>query len=163
MSQCARWCLMLTSIAVFGIAMHRFGMAPALAQSSGSGGGSFSNAFLIPTVACSAGSFDPSTLTCDKTGGGAKVLFGTIKTPSAANKYVLVMATLESSILTNTLVASKNGQNSTSSAMGSVIVTPATLCNAVEDALAPFGVHIYEQHLPPARILELVGVVDPES
>jgi len=73
---------------------------------------------------CSAGSFDPSTLTCDKVGGGAKVLFGNIKTPSATNKNVLVMATLESSILTNTLVASKNGGNSTSSASGAVIVTP---------------------------------------
>jgi hypothetical protein len=29
--------------------------------------------------------------------------------------------------------------------------------NAIEDALAPFGVRIYEQHLPPARILELVA------
>src|SRR5437763_4042187 len=96
----------------------------AYAQSSGSGGGSFSNAYVIPEVACSAGSFDPTTLTCDKAGGGAKVLFGNIKTPSASNKNVLVMATLESSILTNTLVASKNGNNSTSSASGSVIVTP---------------------------------------
>jgi hypothetical protein len=34
------------------------------------------------------------------------------------------MATLESSILTDTLVASKNGNNSTSSASGAVIVTP---------------------------------------
>src|SRR5438105_6655860 len=96
----------------------------AYAQSSGSGGGSFSNAYLIPEVACSAGSFDITTLTCDKEGGGAKVLFGNIKTPSASNKDVLVMATLESSILTNTLVASKNGGNSTSTASGSVIVTP---------------------------------------
>jgi hypothetical protein len=96
----------------------------AYAQSGGSGGGSFSNAYLIPTIVCSAGSFDPTTLTCDKTGGGAKILFGNIKTPSATNKNVLVMATLESSILTDTLVASKNGSNSTSSAAGAVIVTP---------------------------------------
>ena len=123
MSPRAKWCLTTASIAIVGLAMVRLSV-PAHAQSSGSGGGSFSNAYLIPTVACSAGSFDPSTLTCDKTGGGAKVLFGNIKTPSAANKTVLVMATLESSILTNTLVASKNGQNSTSSAMGSVVVTP---------------------------------------
>jgi hypothetical protein len=75
-------------------------------------------------VVCSAGSFDTSTLTCDKAGGGAKVLFGNIKTPSAANKNVLVMATLESSILTNTLVASKNGNQSTSMASAAVIVTP---------------------------------------
>ena len=29
--------------------------------------------------------------------------------------------------------------------------------NAIEDALAPFGVRITEQHLPPARILELIA------
>jgi hypothetical protein len=27
-------------------------------------------------------------------------------------------------------------------------------------ALSPFGVRIYEQHLPPARILELVATAD---
>src|SRR5262245_6526696 len=86
---------------LFSTVMLQLSVAAALAQSSGSGGGSFSTAYLIPTVVCSAGSFDPSTLTCDKEGGGAKVLFGNIKTPSAANKNVLVMATLENSILTN--------------------------------------------------------------
>jgi aerobic carbon-monoxide dehydrogenase large subunit len=45
---------------------------------------------------------------------------------------------------------------------GGMIVSPATLCNAIEDALSPFGVRIYEQHLPPGRILELAGVIDPE-
>jgi aerobic carbon-monoxide dehydrogenase large subunit len=40
---------------------------------------------------------------------------------------------------------------------GGMIVAPPTLVNAIEDALAPFGVRIYEQHLPPARILELIG------
>jgi len=45
---------------------------------------------------------------------------------------------------------------------GGMIVAPPTVCNAIEDALAPFGVRIHEQHLPPARILELVGVIDPE-
>jgi carbon-monoxide dehydrogenase large subunit len=38
-----------------------------------------------------------------------------------------------------------------------MIVTPPTVVNAIEDALAPFGVRIYEQHLPPARILELIA------
>jgi hypothetical protein len=33
--------------------------------------------------------------------------------------------------------------------------------NAIEDALSPFGVRIYEQHLPPARILELIAAADP--
>jgi carbon-monoxide dehydrogenase large subunit len=42
---------------------------------------------------------------------------------------------------------------------GGMIVSPAALCNAIEDALAPFGVRIYEQHLPPARILELMGAI----
>jgi len=118
------WCASVCSLSLFSLAALQIGAGAAFAQSSGSGGGSFSNAFLIPTVVCSAGSFDPSTLTCDHAGGGAKVLFGNIKTPSAANKNVLIMATLESSILTNTVVASKGGNNSTSTASASVIVTP---------------------------------------
>jgi carbon-monoxide dehydrogenase large subunit len=40
---------------------------------------------------------------------------------------------------------------------GGMIVAPPTLVNAIEDALAPFGVRIYEQHLPPARIVELIA------
>jgi carbon-monoxide dehydrogenase large subunit len=43
---------------------------------------------------------------------------------------------------------------------GGMIVSPATLCNAIEDALAPFDVNIREQHLPPLRILELIGALD---
>jgi len=39
---------------------------------------------------------------------------------------------------------------------GGMIVAPPTIVNAISDALAPFGVRIYEQHLPPARILELI-------
>ncbi|HEY2639968.1 MAG TPA: xanthine dehydrogenase family protein molybdopterin-binding subunit [Streptosporangiaceae bacterium] len=39
---------------------------------------------------------------------------------------------------------------------GGMIVAPPTIVNAIEDALSPFGVRIYEQHLPPARILELI-------
>jgi hypothetical protein len=50
--------------------------------------------------------------------------FGNIKTPSASNKNVLIMATLENSILTNTLVASRNGINSNSTASGAVVVRP---------------------------------------
>ena len=42
---------------------------------------------------------------------------------------------------------------------GGAIVAPATLTNAIEDALAPFGAAVREQHLPPAKILELAGVV----
>ena len=40
---------------------------------------------------------------------------------------------------------------------GGMIVAPPTVVSAIEDALSPFGVRIYEQHLPPARILELIA------
>jgi aerobic carbon-monoxide dehydrogenase large subunit len=43
---------------------------------------------------------------------------------------------------------------------GGMIVAPPTLVNAIEDALTPFGVRIYEQHLPPARILELIAAAE---
>lgn len=43
---------------------------------------------------------------------------------------------------------------------GGMIAAPAAITNAIEDALAHLGVRITEQHLPPARILELAGVVD---
>ena len=42
-----------------------------------------------------------------------------------------------------------------------MIVAPLTVVNVTEDALAPFGVRIYEQHLPPARILELIAAAGP--
>src|SRR5262245_2904562 len=96
----------------------QLGAGAAFAQSSGSGGGSFSAAYLIPTVACSASSTDGTTNTCSGNGGGSKVLFGNIKTPSASSKNVLVMATLESSLLTGTSVSSKGGNNSNSTASG---------------------------------------------
>ena len=38
---------------------------------------------------------------------------------------------------------------------GGMIVAPACITNAIEDALAPLGVQVREQHLPPSRILEL--------
>jgi aerobic carbon-monoxide dehydrogenase large subunit len=43
---------------------------------------------------------------------------------------------------------------------GGMIVAPPTVVNAIEDALSPFGVRIYEQHLPPARILELIAATN---
>jgi carbon-monoxide dehydrogenase large subunit len=43
---------------------------------------------------------------------------------------------------------------------GGMIVAPPTLVNAIEDGLSPFGVRIYEQHLPPARILELIALAN---
>jgi len=44
---------------------------------------------------------------------------------------------------------------------GGFIVSPAAVVSAIEDALAPFGARITEQHLPPSRVLELAGVVAP--
>src|SRR5207237_1123203 len=42
---------------------------------------------------------------------------------------------------------------------GGMIVSPPALVNAIEDVLAPFGVTITEQHLPPARIPQPLGTV----
>jgi aerobic carbon-monoxide dehydrogenase large subunit len=39
------------------------------------------------------------------------------------------------------------------------VVAPAALTNAIEDALLPFGARVTEQHLPPAKILALAGIV----
>src|SRR5262249_2277156 len=96
----------------------------ALAQSAGSGGGSFSNAFLIPAIVCSVTANATTASSCSNQVGSAKVLYGNIKVPSASNKNVVLMGSLETSILTNTTVASSNGTKSTSSAFGSIIVTP---------------------------------------
>jgi hypothetical protein len=100
----------------------------AYAQSAGSGGGSFSNAYLIPTLVCQAGTnssgSNGNTSCGPSNGGGTHVLFGDIKVPSASNKDVLVMATLESSILTDTQVASSGGNKSSSSANAVLVVTP---------------------------------------
>ena len=95
-------------------------VVPALAQSSGSGGGSFANAFLIPVIACSAGALGT---TCTPTGGAQSgILFSNIQVP--ASKNVLLMASLETSLLTNTQVASQNGNKSSATASGAVVVTP---------------------------------------
>ncbi|MBV9042079.1 MAG: xanthine dehydrogenase family protein molybdopterin-binding subunit, partial [Acidimicrobiia bacterium] len=42
---------------------------------------------------------------------------------------------------------------------GGAIAAPATLGNAIADALAPLGAKVLEQYLPPAKVLELAGVV----
>ncbi len=46
---------------------------------------------------------------------------------------------------------------------GGAIGAPAAVTNAIEDALAPFGVVVTEQYLPPARILELIGITEPDA
>ncbi len=115
---------------VFALMVAALAPCLAFAQSAGSGGGAFSNAYLIPSVVCAAGSLDPSntsavSTSCGPTnGGGAKILFADIKVPSANNKDVLLMASLETSILTNTQVSTNGGNKSSSSAEGSIVVIP---------------------------------------
>jgi carbon-monoxide dehydrogenase large subunit len=46
---------------------------------------------------------------------------------------------------------------------GGAIVAPATLTNAIADALAPLGGRVTDQYLPPMKILELAGVIDTGS
>jgi carbon-monoxide dehydrogenase large subunit len=46
---------------------------------------------------------------------------------------------------------------------GGMIVAPAAITNAIEDALVHLGVRITEQHLPPSRILELLGTIAPRD
>jgi carbon-monoxide dehydrogenase large subunit len=45
---------------------------------------------------------------------------------------------------------------------GGAIGAPGAVGNAVADALAPFGAKVLHQYLPPARVLELAGVIEPE-
>jgi aerobic carbon-monoxide dehydrogenase large subunit len=40
---------------------------------------------------------------------------------------------------------------------GGMIIAPAAITNAIEDALAPFHAPVREQHLPPSRIVEMVS------
>jgi len=42
---------------------------------------------------------------------------------------------------------------------GGAVVAPATLTNAIADALAPLGARVYDQYLPPSKVLELAGVL----
>jgi hypothetical protein len=101
---------------------------PVFAQSAGSGSGSFANAYLIPSIVCQAGTTSSgssgSTNPACSSGGGPSVLYSDIKVPSASNKDVLLLASLETSLLTDTLVSSSGGNKSSSTATGSIVVTP---------------------------------------
>jgi carbon-monoxide dehydrogenase large subunit len=44
-----------------------------------------------------------------------------------------------------------------------MILAPAAITNAIENALAHLGVRITDQYLPPTRILELAGVIGQRS
>jgi aerobic carbon-monoxide dehydrogenase large subunit len=43
---------------------------------------------------------------------------------------------------------------------GGMIIAPACITNAIEDALAPRRAQVREQHLPPARVFELINTGD---
>ena len=45
---------------------------------------------------------------------------------------------------------------------GGAIAAPPALVSAIEDALAPFGVRVTDEYLPPTRILELIGAIPAE-
>jgi len=112
---------------LFTVAGLLLSSSAAFAQSGGSGGGAFSNAYLIPTVVCQVGSSilgSNGFTSCTQGGGGPKVLFADFKVSGSSNKNVMLMASLESSILTDTAVASKNGNQSTSTAEAALVVTP---------------------------------------
>ena len=40
-----------------------------------------------------------------------------------------------------------------------MLAAPAAITNAISDAL---GVQVTEQYLPPSRVLELAGVIEPD-
>jgi carbon-monoxide dehydrogenase large subunit len=42
---------------------------------------------------------------------------------------------------------------------GGMIAAPPAICNAIADAISPFGAVVGRCHLPPARILELIGAI----
>jgi carbon-monoxide dehydrogenase large subunit len=43
---------------------------------------------------------------------------------------------------------------------GGMVASPPAITSAIEDALGHLGVRITEQHLPPTRILELIGAIE---
>ncbi|HEV2201845.1 MAG TPA: hypothetical protein VGR73_18650 [Bryobacteraceae bacterium] len=126
----------------FTVVALLFGTGAAYGASGVGFSGAFSNGYLIPTVACSIG-------TVTLTGGGVPICpaggaTGTVSTGvnygpmlsaamqmpnGASDKAILMMASLETAITTDTLVASKGGNNSTSSASGAIVVTPS-ICDA---------------------------------
>jgi carbon-monoxide dehydrogenase large subunit len=45
---------------------------------------------------------------------------------------------------------------------GGMIGAPAAITNAIEHALAPFNARVTTQYLPPTKILELAGLIQPD-
>lgn len=102
--------------------------APAFAQSAGSFAGAFSNAYLIPTQVCQAGTTtlgSTGALTCNGGQSTGALLASNIKLPNgASDKMVLIMASLQDAITTDTQVTGGGGKQS-ATASGSIVVTPS--------------------------------------
>src|SRR5438093_1658476 len=112
------------------------------AQSSGSFAGDFVDVQIIKTITCSAGGIDP--LSC--VNGGAAFLGATIKMPGSSSKYLLIGASLETSLLTGTGVTGGTGTKQSSTAFGSIVVTPQVLApNGQEVPVWPHEVHFDER------------------
>ena len=90
------------------------------AQSSGSFAGDFVDVQIIKTITCASG----AALSCEN--GGAAFLGATIKMPGSSSKYLLIGASLETALLTETGVTGGTGKQS-STAFGSIVVTPEVL------------------------------------
>jgi len=99
--------------------------APAFAQSSGSFAGDFVSGSLnggvdiIRTITCAA---DDTNLSCSN--GGSAFLGATIKMPSAKGKMLLIAGSLQTNLLTSTSATGGKTGTQTSSATGSIVVTP---------------------------------------
>jgi carbon-monoxide dehydrogenase large subunit len=46
---------------------------------------------------------------------------------------------------------------------GGLLIAPAAITNAIEDALSPFAATVTEQYLPPAKILELAKIISSRA
>ena len=101
--------------ALCAIAVQR---APA--QSSGSFAGDFvgGGVNIISTITCSSG----AALSC--VNGGSAFLGATIKMPGSRSKYLWISASLETALWTQTGVTGGTGKIQTSTATGSILVTP---------------------------------------
>ena len=120
----------LTSLAAALLATLMAGSA-AFAQSTGSFSAQISNVAIVPVVVCTAGTLDATGSTsCEK--NAANFLSAQIKTSNGGDSLLLT-ASLESTILTDTAVSGGNGKQ-TATAEGSVFVT--TTVDGVE---APVG------------------------
>jgi len=164
---------MKKGVLVWAVAMlvTSLASAQAFAQSSGSFAGDFVGVDIIKTITCAAGDLD---LSCTK--GGAAFLGATIKMPSAKSKVLLIAASLQTGLLTSTSVTGGTGRQ-TSTAMGSIVVTPTvTGPNGRPVRVFPPAVTFEERtqsltanlsgcitNLDPATGLPVITCTDPET